>query len=396
MIGINRGWWLAMLCLTAGSCSTSGNSSSSTQPPPITYACDAKTGLTQPLTVCSQAQPCTNSVVFTNGQFQTNVTVTTASDLPVCATYDRAINDGPPITWTDADGVARYTCLFTPSGTSLSSSRPLLIFFHGTGGSASDVYNSTGIRVKANNYDLTGDGRLGFILASVQGRNLHEPNNHTPGRHQDNLYRDMASPSTNPDVAHLDQLIDTLVGQGIVDPTRIYVMGWSNGAAFAQLYAIARYQTNTPGGNQVAAAAVYAFGDPFANIDWNQTPSCELNPYPTSAVPLYLVNRTCDALTACAAAQQTAFGLPPGRSAVDWVAHLRDPLVVNDPNVTFQLVDLSTFAANPSVCDAAPTAKCNVSTGTQAHLRWPNGPLYGSGDDWEVQMLEFLKANPHL
>ncbi|HTN42212.1 MAG TPA: hypothetical protein VMN77_00275 [Nitrospiria bacterium] len=302
------------------------------------------------------------------------------------------------MTWTDPDGVRRYSCLFKPSGASPASNRPLLIFFHGSGGHASDAYNYTGIRVKAIDYDLTGDtNRPGFILASVQGRNLHWPTTDSPGRHHDYYYRDMGSPSTNPDVANVDHLIDTLVGQGIVDPARIYVMGWSNGATFAQFYAMARFQTKTPGQNNVAAAAVYAFANPFANISWTQTPSCELNTYPTSAVPLYLANRTFDALTACDADQETLFGLPPGHSAVDWFGQLQNSAVVNDSAVQIQLINLQTTAA--SACDPAhpppPTAD-DFITGTDAHLRWPNGKLDGTGgDDWEVPMLEYLKANPH-
>jgi poly(3-hydroxybutyrate) depolymerase len=355
--------------------------------------CNSTTGLTQPLQVCSQADPCTNAIIFSNGQVSTNQTVTTASDAPTCA--GGSIDDGLPLTWTDAGGVMRYTCLFKPASISPTfPTRPLLLFFHGTGGYASDVYNYTAIRVKAINYDLTGDlNRPGFILAAVQGRNLHWPAIHPPGRHHDYYYRNMGSPSSNPDVAHVDHLIDTLVEQGIVDPQRIYTMGWSNGATFAQFYAIARHATATPGGNHIAAAAAYAFADPFNDISRNQTPSCKLNPYPISSVPLYLINRTCDALTACNAAQETAFNLPPGYSAEDWVAQLQESLVMNDPTVTFQRIDSSTNAAIPDACQAVPP--CDSTTGTSNHLLWPNGLLYGSGTDWEPEMLNFLKSHPH-
>jgi len=373
-----------------------GSSGSSSPLPPIVYQCNGTTGLIQPLQVCSHARPCTGAISFNNGQI-VHQTKTTASDAPVCATKNLMLNDGAPMKWTDADGVARYTCLFEPAGASSTSKRPLVVFFHGLGGQANDAYDHTDIRGKAADYDnLSGDStRPGFILASVQGRNLHSPADQPPGRHQDYYYRDLGSPSTNPDIAQVDRLIDTLVAQENVDTQRIYVMGWSSGALFAQMYAIARYDAATPGGNHVAAGAVYAFGNPFANIAQNQTPSCESNPYPASTVPLYMINRTCDALTACDAAQETYFYLSPGRSAEDWVTQLMNPSYVNDPNVTFQRIDLSTGAA-ASVCDAVPSPTCTQDAGTLAHLEWPYGPLYGMGDpDWEVQMLDFLRANPH-
>jgi len=37
-----------------------------------------------------------------------------------------------------------------------------------------------------------------------------------------------------------------------VDPARIYVSSWSNGARFAALYAFARHDEGTPGGHRVA------------------------------------------------------------------------------------------------------------------------------------------------
>lgn len=354
--------------------------------------CNGKTGLTRSLAVCSPANPCTNAVVFENGGLVTK-TVTTPSDAPVCSTtvaHHPSFNDGVPVEWTDVDGVTRYTCLFVPTG---ASPKPLVLFFHGTGGHANDVYNYTLLRKKAESLDPLENPLGPFILASVQGRNLHWPTIHNPGRHHDYYYRDMGAPSTNQDVAHVDHLIDMLVGQGIVDPQRIYVMGWSNGATFAQFYAIARYSTATPGGNHVAAAAVYAFANPFADIASGQTPSCEMNPYPTSMVHLHLVNRACDSLTACDAAQEAAFNLPPGHSAEDWVAQLGT--VVLDPNVAFQRIDGVGQPVN--ACSLIPP--CDVNIGVSNHLRWPDGILdsilFGSGTDQEPQMLDFLKNNPH-
>ena len=67
------------------------------------------------------------------------------------------------------------------------------------------------------------------------------------------LYRE------NVDAAAIDHFIAEEVTTDIADPNRIYVTGWSNGAAMALLYAL-----NRP---RVAAVAVYSAPDPFGAFD---------------------------------------------------------------------------------------------------------------------------------
>src|SRR3990172_5940749 len=78
--------------------------------------CNGKTGLTRPLAVSSAVNPCKDAIVFENGGAVTK-TVTTPSDAPECSTtvsHHPFFDDGAPISWVDADGVTRYTCLFDP------------------------------------------------------------------------------------------------------------------------------------------------------------------------------------------------------------------------------------------------------------------------------------------
>ena len=62
----------------------------------------------------------------------------------------------------------------------------------------------------------------------------------------------------NADAASIDHFVDEMIATGKVDRQRIYVVGWSNGAAMALLYAL-----NRP---WVAAAAVYSAPDPFSAL----------------------------------------------------------------------------------------------------------------------------------
>lgn len=259
---------------------------------------------------------------------------------------------------------------------------------------ASTVYDYTSVRAKAERFDLSGDpARPGFALLSIQGRNLHYPTfNPRDGHHHDFYYRDLASPSTNPDLANLDRLIDDLTADGRIDPTRIYLMGWSNGGFFSQMAAIARHDRPTPGGHRVAAAAVFTAADPFNNTSEEQSPSCRLDPYPTSTVPTLVVSRACD-VVACDQTQadglrRQGFVTEPGHVVAPWIARLRT--VVGDPNVNWRIV---TGTGQLTEACTAP-AFCTPSIATLNHLRWPDGVADGSGIDHEAAMLEFLRDHP--
>ena len=176
--------------------------------------------------------------------------------------------------------------------------------------------------------NLSGDaGRPGYILVSVQGRNLHWPTvDPEEGSKHDSYHR---NPAANRDVAFFDHLIDSLVAEGVADPKRIYLTGWSNGARFSAYYGITRHESPTPGGNRVAAIAPYSGGDPFENIASGQAPSCKQDPYPATTLPFLLISRNCDGI-ACNQEQfdffnQSGWTMTPGNQAEAWLSTLRRP-----------------------------------------------------------------------
>lgn len=354
--------------------------------------CNPVTGLDAPLSTCDQ-------VLCDRPATELGVDVVRGGTIvPLCRTESRwgrpLFNDGPPLRFDQLPGVERSACHFEPPGTSPASPRPLVIFFHGGGGgSADDVYNHTSLRSKAVSFDLSGDpARPGFVLLSVQGRNLRYPTAAPrDGRHHDFYFRDLDSPSRNPDVAFTDLLIDRMVASGRVDPRRIYLMGWSNGAFFSQMYGIARHRRPTPGGNHVAAVAVFSGADPFAAIRKDQAPACQLDPYPHSDLPILIVSRACD-LVACDQAQVDSWELTtppnPGQVVAAWMEDLSRK--VHDPNARWMIVTgIGTVTEN-----CTPAWLCTLSVATINHLRWPDGVDDRSGNDHEPAMLDFLKAHP--
>lgn len=359
---------------------------------PATYECSPSVGLVAPATVCSDAAPCTSLLPT----IRDRTSITTASDVPTCTAPSArgGFTDGAPQTRVDADGVTRYACVFVPAAASESAPVPLVVFFHGAGGSADNAYRLTSLRRKAASYSLsdTPGAPTGFALVSIEGRNLHWPTiDARDGPHHDVYHRDLASPSSNLDIANADAFIDAVVASGRIDPSRIYAMGWSNGGFFAQLYAIARHDTATPGGHRVAAAAIYSAGDPFRSPRASDQGRCDVLPAPHTTVPIAIVSRACD-IIACdepqaSALARTARVMQPGAVVRTWTERARAEL--GDPNVTWRIVNA--FGNETPLCTIGPM--CPMSAALLDHVRWPDGVADESGIDHEPFMLDFLRTH---
>lgn len=392
---MRQGWLLLVLALGCSSRSPAPTTTvgETTPEEPGPYPCNGSVGLVEPLQLCSEAAPCTDLLATVRARGA----ITGASDVPTCTAPDArgGFHDGPPQTRVDADGTTRYTCVYLPSAATETSRLPLVLFFHGAGGSADNVYGLTSLRRKAASY-AWGEGQDapgGFVLASIQGRNLHWP---TPdprdAAHHDVYHRDLGSPSSNPDIANADAVVDALLATGRVDPTRIYAMGWSNGGFFAELYAIARHETATPGGHRVAAAAVFGAADPFRSPRVGDAGRCDQSPVPHTTVPIAIVSRTCDIIP-CDEQQARALASPahamlPGATVRTWTVRAGGEL--GDPNVVWRI--LNVFGSEVDRCTYAPM--CPFSAAYADHVRWPDGVSDESHEDHEIFMLDFLRTHP--
>jgi predicted esterase len=383
------------------SCAKKKNSN---YPVPVSATiCNASTGYYKALDVCSASNPCSVETLSEELKSAYPSGITFSSPVPIC-NDSGSDDDGVPYSTTGIDGVMRYACIHKPTG---GSTRPLIIWFHpGGNGLATNLYTETNLRKRADTYDL-GGASPGYVIAAIQGRALHYPTDWPrDGFHHDFYFRSLGAPSQNPDISFTDALIDHIVSEGGIDANRIYVMGWSNGAMFAQLYAIARYGTATAGGNRVASAAVYSGGDPFDSI--NQGDNCQLNPYPSSTVPIKIIRRSCDGALACNPTQQTWFDTPPGHETEDWIS-IATTNVGTTPDVTTidgfgavvmtgcvsDINQCSLFYGAGTACASLSASECNNLGAILNHLRWPSGRHEGgAGADRESILLDFLKDHP--
>ena len=183
--------------------------------------------------------------------------------------------------WKDADGIDRYACLWMPKTESANSKLPMIVYLHpslfGAGWTT-----QTNILDLQNTVSLSDDPKkVGYIVLAPEGRNTthYYPYPDNSGIGWDNWYRQLnpagdvkignSTWRENADAATIDHFIAAEVATGQVETNRIYISGWSNGAAMGILYAV-----NRP---NIAAAAVYSAPDPFGAFD----DTCQQRPVAT-------------------------------------------------------------------------------------------------------------------
>ncbi len=128
-----------------------------------------------------------------------------------------------PVMTLRIGGLDRTYRLSTPPGRAPRSGFPLVIQLHGGGGSGATIDTLTGMNDQGR--------RSGFAVASPDGIGT----NWNDGRVNSKSGVDAVD-----DIAFMDALIDASVRRAGVDPTRVYLVGISNGAFMANRYACER------------------------------------------------------------------------------------------------------------------------------------------------------------
>jgi hypothetical protein len=265
------------------------------------------------------------------------------SNLNWCIEKAERVNN---IKFTDKNGEQRQACLFiTPSIKPL----PLLVWLHASLLSPSSIV-LTNLINEAGTADLTGIkyGPIGYHLLVPLGRDTTHiyPPPDDQGLGWDNWYRNYnrSDPSLNVDVQTIDYFIDYVLNHRSdfkVDSSRVFMSGWSNGAAMALQYAL-----NTP---RIAAAAVYSAPDPYRDYK----DPCSQTPKPTYFTPVLTLYNQCDVIGIC----QT------GKAFIDDLNNR----YAN--KLTAKVVIIDSFFQIKTTCHL----NCNsiLGLGLIQHLRWP-------------------------
>jgi dienelactone hydrolase len=297
---------------------------------------------------------------------------------PYCG---KGVRLGP---WQDSDGTARYACLFEPPQASPSKPLPMVVWLHPSLLPVISVQWWTDLLKHLDDQNLSNDPqRPGFIVLAPAGRNTshYYPWPDDRGMGWDNWYRqfsktevtvDGRSYKENVDAAAIDHFIDGEMATGKVDHDRVYISGWSNGAAMAYAYGLSR--------PNVAAIAVFSSPNPYhmAPDACPQTPvavprnNSELQ-IANLKIPAYQVHNNCDIVGLCPNSLLLEDQLRrAGISATD--------VIVNSKRDQVSACDAS--CGN----DPAGEPARLYLRGVYNHARWP--------DKWTSAMLDFFRRHP--
>jgi dienelactone hydrolase len=325
-----------------------------------------------------------NSTANTCGPYGDSSAAVFSAVKPNCGTGKRL---GP---WKDADGIDRYACLYAPAQAVSNRKLPMLVYLHPSLFGAGWI-TRTNILDYQNSVSLSDDPtNVGYIVLAPEGRKTthYYPFPDNKGIGWDNWYRQLSPAGDvsignttwreNVDAAAIDHFIAIQVASGGVDTNRIYMSGWSNGAAMAYLYGL-----NRPA---IAAVAVYSAPNPFGAFD----DPCEQHPVAGAAetqsqiqiinrsIPTMHIHNSCDTAGICPSSEQLTSELLAAGVSVDDV--------ILDSHGNRVSACNSSCGSNPKAGFALLSNPIGSMVGMVNHAQWPKA--------WTIKMLDFFRAHP--
>lgn len=292
--------------------------------------------------------------------------------------------------WKDADRIDRYACLYEPKSTGANRKLPMIVYLHPSVLSAGWI-TLTNILDLQDSVSLTDDPKnVGYIVLAPEGRKTahYYPFPDNKGIGWDNWYRQLNPAGDvkigdttwreNADAATIDHFIAAQLATGKVDVARIYVSGWSNGAAMGYLYAL-----NRP---NIAAAAVYSAPSPFGAFDdrCRQQPVAgppgnnkQIQIFNPAARTMHIHN-SCDIGGICPNGEQLAGELTAAGVFVD------DVILDNHRRRVYSCT--SSCGTDPNAGTYSTASIMGSVIGFGNHVRWPK--------EWTTAMLEFFRRHP--
>jgi len=263
--------------------------------------------------------------------------------------------------FTDSNGTPRHACILI---TDASKTLPLLVWLHPSLSEPTSILETNLVLAAYITYLSSDGGPCGYNILLPFGRNTTHiyPAPDNQGLGWDNWYRNYnrSDPALNVDVETIDYFIDQVLhnpsNDFSIDTSRVFMSGWSNGAAMAVEYAL-----NTPG---IAAAAVYSAPDPYRDY---QDP-CAQTPEPPYLTPVLILYNKCDLIGIC-------------ETGTEFIQDLNTRYPTN---LTAEYVIFNILYEIVTTCN--PLCTTEIGLGLVDHIRWPIVLNY--------LLFNFLRAHP--
>jgi pimeloyl-ACP methyl ester carboxylesterase len=301
--------------------------------------------------------------------------------------------DGEAKFFLNSKAEKRYYCEYNPP-VGNTDKLPLVIWLHGGGGDVKNLYRSTSLATKARSQR--------FHLIALQARNVKMPfGGYHDGRHIDSYWWDFNIHSSNPDIADMDKLIQTIVAKGSVDTKRIYMMGWSEGGFFSQLYGMIREKYPSPAGHRIAGVVSFSASSPF-HRSYENGQACKPTLNFRSNLPIMLVGHSCDIL-ACNEQQSSHFNLKSDTISIErWENILKNQLsnrsvkrlIVQGNQITQHCMEITQTNKKPSfIATQGDQTKQNRMERFQRFRKMREKMGKSDKDDNKMKMFQRMQHN---
>jgi polyhydroxybutyrate depolymerase len=229
----------------------------------------------------------------------------------------------------DGNSVPRVVYVRTPQNLDSSLSYPIVFFFHGAGGSGQNFLQNNNITELINSKEFIG------IF----------PNGHSNNGSNGGFWNLGSEPTTADDVEFVDLIIDQLATSTLMDTSKAYAIGFSNGSGMVNLLG-----KSTSHFNAIAllfSQQIESTGDLI----------------PMKAISVFQVNGDVDGLIPLnGGVSSVGTFMSAQNSALNWATHFNCNSTATQEDFNWENTVLSSFTY--SNCDNSHEIKCLIALNT--------------------------------
>jgi polyhydroxybutyrate depolymerase len=254
----------------------------------------------------------------------TDIADTTGSLNLIGGTNEMTINQT-----IDGNSVPRVVYIKTPQNLDSSLSYPIVFFFHGAGGSGQNFLQNNNITELINSEEFIG------IF----------PNGHSNNGGNGGFWNLGSEPTTANDVEFVDLIIDQLATSTLIDTSKAYAVGFSNGSGMVNLLGKSTSHFN---------AIAPLFSQQIISLK-------ELTP--NKAMSVFQVNGEVDGVIPLnGGVSSVGIFMSAQHSALNWATHFNCNSTATQEDLNWGNTVLSSFTY--SNCDNSHEIKCLIALNT--------------------------------